>query len=110
MPQGSTADFPEISITVDGKTVLAETQKQKGSWMWKLIPVKVGKNSILVTIPEEKEKLKGSVEVWSFGFSKEESTSVSFKLKEKPIEKPQAPNPWPDGTLKVTSKLKVLSL
>jgi len=110
MAEGSTSDFPKMDITIDGKAVTVETQKQKGSWMWKLIPVKAGKNSILVTIPETTEKLKGSVELWSFGFSKEESTSVSFELKEKPTERPQAPNPWPDGTIKVTSKLKVLSL
>jgi len=110
MPDGSTEDFPEITFTQDGKQLNAETQKQKGSWMWKVISVKPGKNAITATIPEVLAHFKGSVEFWSFGFSKEIPSTITLKLKESPVERPTPPNPWPIGTIKVTKKLNVIVL
>ncbi|NOY78458.1 MAG: hypothetical protein GXO76_11380 [Calditrichaeota bacterium] len=100
--------LPRATAKMDGKTVQAKKQTQKGRWKWLLYPVTPGETAFRITLAVDKKHpgWQGTVSVWFVGTEQPGARKISIQTREvMPDLRPMPPHPRPEGQFDVTVKL-----
>lgn len=104
---------PLIQTWLDGMSVDATVEEQKGSWAWHLVDVAPGSHSARLRLdpPDTRSSVAGSVSVWLVASHRPEAKTVRFETRvELDAASPMPPRPWPAGTLRSILKLGEIRL
>jgi len=111
-PDGVNFALPKIQVMVNGKAVEVEVQEQKERWGWRIANLSSGENSISIILPDEKgvKPWIGSIDIWAFGFEKQNAQTISIPTMLEQNETPMPPKPWEAGTIKQSQLLRKIEV
>ncbi len=102
-------DFPDIQITLNGKSLKTKTQSIKGKWMWYVAEVPVNaKPDIKISI--EKNNWKGDAEVWVKTVKTSKGTTIVIKPSGQFKERILPPLPYAAEQFKAFDKVVSIDL
>ena len=98
---------PEVEIVIDGEIATPGKQGDRVPWSWYTVAVDGGAREALISIEpgEGAESWDGKVSAWIVAGRTSEPVRVSFRMKEKNVDRPMPAGPWPAGVRRVETLL-----